>query len=93
MVIDEQNQKEHPCCPLCKSVVESEKSFERHLACHLQELALFVLPCQGNESKLKNLRAVLGLRQLTEALAALGLAARWINYKQHEDAIELRLTT
>ena len=31
-------------CPLCKSASKSEKHFVRHLARHLQELALFVLP-------------------------------------------------
>ncbi|KAI4120029.1 MAG: hypothetical protein LQ338_007209, partial [Usnochroma carphineum] len=31
-------------CPLCKSVVVSAAQFKRHLARHLEDLALFVLP-------------------------------------------------
>ena len=37
-------------CPLCKSASKSEKHFVRHLARHLQELALFVLPQDGADS-------------------------------------------
>ncbi len=31
-------------CPLCREEVESGRQFDRHLARHLQELALFILP-------------------------------------------------
>ncbi|KAL9038048.1 MAG: hypothetical protein Q9180_003370 [Flavoplaca navasiana] len=31
-------------CPLCKAVVETAKQYERHVARHMEELALFVLP-------------------------------------------------
>ena len=37
-------------CPLCKSASKSEKHFVRHLARHLQELALFVLPQDNIDS-------------------------------------------
>ena len=43
-VIDELNNSSFcAVCPLCKSSSRSEKHFVRHLARHLQELALFVL--------------------------------------------------
>ena len=38
-------------CPLCKEFQQSLKSFERHLARHLEELALFVLP-QSDSNKI-----------------------------------------
>ncbi|MCJ1459928.1 hypothetical protein MMC28_010307 [Mycoblastus sanguinarius] len=38
------------CCPLCKSEFDSEKQLEHDLARHLQELALFVLPKEENDS-------------------------------------------
>ncbi|KAL9633029.1 MAG: hypothetical protein Q9204_003563 [Flavoplaca sp. TL-2023a] len=31
-------------CPLCKAVMETVKQYERHVARHMEELALFVLP-------------------------------------------------
>ena len=37
-------------CPLCMEVETSSKSLTRHLARHLQELALFVLPRDAEES-------------------------------------------
>ena len=37
-------------CPLCKSNSKSEKYFVRHLARHLQELALFVVPQDDADS-------------------------------------------
>ena len=37
-------------CPLCKSTSKSENHFVRHLARHLQELALFVLPQDDEDS-------------------------------------------
>ena len=37
-------------CPLCKEQIESGKRFDRHLARHLQELALFVLPVGEEDS-------------------------------------------
>ena len=37
-------------CPLCKSGSKSENHFVRHLARHLQELALFVLPQDDADS-------------------------------------------
>ena len=37
-------------CPLCKSTSKSESHFVRHLARHLQELALFVLPRDDEDS-------------------------------------------
>ena len=39
-------------CPLCRSNSKSEKHFVRHLARHLQELALFVLPQDDADSDL-----------------------------------------
>ncbi len=36
-------------CPLCKEKVESRKQYDRHLARHLQELALFILPGSDQE--------------------------------------------
>ena len=39
-------------CPLCKSNSKSEKHFVRHLARHLQELVLFVLPQDDADSDL-----------------------------------------
>ena len=37
-------------CPLCKEEIESGKPYDRHLARHLQEVALFILPCGDDES-------------------------------------------
>ena len=37
-------------CPLCKSILVSEKDFVHHLARHLRELALFVLPQDKTDS-------------------------------------------
>lgn len=31
-------------CALCKDTLKSSKQYERHVACHLEELALFALP-------------------------------------------------
>ena len=41
----------HAICPLCGSESGSETHFEHHLARHLQELALFVLPRGENEEE------------------------------------------
>ena len=41
-------------CPLCKSHPKSEDHFVRHLARHLQELALFVLPQDDEDSDASN---------------------------------------
>ncbi|CAO1606292.1 hypothetical protein XANCAGTX0491_009791 [Xanthoria calcicola] len=38
-------------CPLCKLVLGTAKQFEPHLARHMEELALFVLPRDGNEDQ------------------------------------------
>ncbi|KAI4236546.1 MAG: hypothetical protein LQ349_002468 [Xanthoria aureola] len=38
-------------CPLCKLALGTAKQFERHLARHMEELALFVLPRDGNEDQ------------------------------------------
>ncbi len=37
-------------CPLCREEVESGRQLDRHLARHLQELALFILPCGEEDS-------------------------------------------
>ena len=42
----------HAICPLCKSASKSENHFVRHLARHLQELALFVLPQDDADSEM-----------------------------------------
>lgn len=47
----ENDDRKHPSglrCPLCDSSFDSSKTFEHHVARHLQELALFVLP-RGEE--------------------------------------------
>lgn len=38
-------------CPLCKDFLRETKLFERHVARHLVELALFALPRDGTESE------------------------------------------
>lgn len=38
-------------CPLCKLALGTAEQFERHLARHMEELALFVLPRDGNEDQ------------------------------------------
>ena len=49
--INELNQSSfRATCPLCKSNPRSENHFVRHLARHLQELALFVLPQDDADS-------------------------------------------
>ena len=50
-VIDESDNSSFcAVCPLCRSSSKSEKHFVRHLARHLQELALFVLPQDDADS-------------------------------------------
>ena len=50
-VVNESNQSSfRATCPLCKSNSRSENLFVRHLARHLQELALFVLPQDDADS-------------------------------------------
>ena len=50
-VIDESdNSSFRAVCPLCRSSSKSERHFVRHLARHLQELALFVLPQDDADS-------------------------------------------
>ncbi|KAL9038333.1 MAG: hypothetical protein Q9180_003202 [Flavoplaca navasiana] len=43
-------------CPLCKAAMETVKQYERHVARHMEELALFVLPQSGldDEEQEKN---------------------------------------
>ncbi|CAD6593370.1 MAG: hypothetical protein ASARMPREDX12_007113 [Alectoria sarmentosa] len=41
--------KDFAACPLCKEEVDSGNQYDRHLARHLQELALFILP--GSEEE------------------------------------------
>jgi hypothetical protein len=41
-------------CPLCKESLESEKRYARHVARHLQELALFVLPRSEEEQEVSD---------------------------------------
>ena len=43
------SQEDTAVCPLCKSEITLGKSSESHLARHLQELALFVVPRQDEE--------------------------------------------
>ena len=40
---------ENRVCPLCNSAIESSVAFERHLARHLEDLALFVLPSRDED--------------------------------------------
>ena len=50
-VIDESDNSSFcAVCPLCRSSSKSERHFVRHLARHLQELALFVLPQDDADS-------------------------------------------
>ena len=37
-------------CALCQENVHTEQKYSRHVARHLQELALFILPCTDNDS-------------------------------------------
>ncbi len=39
-----EHHREDLCCPLCKDTLKSSKQYERHVARHLEELALFALP-------------------------------------------------
>lgn len=41
-------------CPLCKETLKSEKQYTRHVARHLQELALFVLPRSEEEQEVSD---------------------------------------
>ena len=43
--------KDSTACPLCKDEVEFGKQYDRHLARHLQELALFILPGSEEDSE------------------------------------------
>ena len=42
-----EHRREGFICPLCKDVLISSKQYERHVARHLEELALFALPRTG----------------------------------------------
>ncbi|KAL9074841.1 MAG: hypothetical protein Q9161_001979 [Pseudevernia consocians] len=46
-------------CPLCKEETELGKQYDRHLARHLQELALFILPGVEGDSKSPDVPPVL----------------------------------
>lgn len=47
---DNREQLRRSPCPLCVSSFDSSRTLERHLARHLQELALFVLPRGAEDS-------------------------------------------
>ena len=59
-------------CPLCRSNSKSEKHFVRHLARHLQELALFVLPQDDADSDIDDGRdsELLGKRNLESSVSS-----------------------
>ena len=47
-------QSDSVMCPLCMEDVERGKNYDRHLARHLQELALFILPRSDEDSGIRD---------------------------------------
>lgn len=49
--VGQRELKTSAICPLCEDIFHWERQFERHIARHLQELALFVLPSSDEDAE------------------------------------------